>query len=210
MSGRRRALAALALGAALAAPAACDATLSFEDGDATPGADGGETGIDPLDCAQKGCPLPSLHCEPSTHRCVECVSSIDCTAASSALPTCDTATHTCVECVTGGDCRSDETCVGNRCVRACPSGTGCDSEQICNTKTHACVQCTSDVQCDDEGLPHCDAASGRCFECVADAQCPSTHPRCDAGTRRCVECDAHADCAAGRLCDPTRHKCVTF
>lgn len=209
MRRRLRAFAALAI---LSTLAACDATLSFDDGASVDGGveSGADAPSDPLGCATGACPLTSLHCEPTTRRCVECVTSNDCTLTSLALPTCDTSTHTCVECVTGGDCPSDETCVAQRCVKGCTAGSGCDSEQTCNPTTHACVECTTDAQCDEGSLAHCDGASGRCFECVTDAHCPTTHPRCDAGTRRCVECDAHADCAAGRLCDPTRHKCVTY
>jgi len=183
----------------------CNETLSFEeDFDSGPA----DVAAEASGCVQNGCPLETLRCDPSTGRCEECVLDGDCPFP---LTRCEPTTHKCYGCLEEGDCPPATTCVLSvrRCIRTCVTRDQCPPGHWCDTARSLCVSCASSSQCFDPRRRVCHGGTGRCEECARDSDCPSTNPRCDPATLRCYVCLGHSDCAAPRLCDPSRHICIT-
>jgi hypothetical protein len=88
-------------------------------------------------------------CEPNEHRCVECLSAVECAQGMS----CSSTMHTCQShCTANADC------------------AGLD-QQVCNSEG-ACVQCASDYDCaGTNGTPRCNLLGGVCVECVLTSDC---------------------------------------
>jgi hypothetical protein len=194
---------------AIALMCGCDATLSFEEGfdaatdtDASPDVD-----VD-SGCATTGCPLDTLHCDTTTGRCEECVVDGDCPGF---VPRCDPVDHKCWGCLEDDDCFSGFTCIKSvrRCARSCYTKEHCTPGTVCDTVRSICIQCMTNATCFDPARRHCQTATGRCEQCIADKDCWPTHPHCDPATFRCVACVSTSDCVAPKLCDPSRHTCVT-
>ena len=187
----------------------CDAVLQFHDVDAGSDAQA-ETG-----CTTAGCPLYSLHCEPTSATCVECLVDGDCPRQ---LGRCDPESHRCFECLASADCRPGESCItaARVCVRQCTTAAQCSGPgpgpggpATCDTGRGLCVDCAGDGDCHDAHRRICDVVSGECVDCVRDTTCPSDHPRCDPASYRCVACVRDLDCPTSTpICDPSRHACA--
>jgi hypothetical protein len=196
--------------ALLALLCGCDATLSFEEGfdAATDAPVEVEVEVDAGGCETSGCPLESLHCDPATGRCEECVVDADCPFPQFTRCGSD---HKCWGCLEEYDCYEGFTCITSvrRCAFSCTTKEQCRPGSLCDTTRSICISCLSNANCFDPGRRHCQTATGRCEECLADKDCPSTRPRCNPATFRCGACLTTADCIAPKLCDPSRHICVT-
>jgi hypothetical protein len=196
----RRVVAALVVAAS---SIACNAVLVFDDPDAS---------STPTGCAMSGCPLPSLHCDEESGRCVECVENADCP---SMRPHCDGQLHLCFQCIAANDCPFGFECVldSRQCVRSCGPTTPCPPDgSMC--ADGLCTHCGPDdpMACGFSMQRRvCDSASGQCVDCVNDFQCMDPgRPRCDPATFRCVACVYDRDCPVIRpLCDPAIHSCVS-
>ena len=120
-------------------------------------------------------------CEPTSHRCVECVTNADCTSGS--FPVCDPRSF--------------------RCTTTCSTSTDCGGG-VCDLSVSLCVECLSDTQC--ESGQHCLVAAGRCVRCLADADCSSEEGYTHCWLNQCVACNTNADCTSG-VCT-VEHACA--
>ncbi|MGZ3454095.1 MAG: hypothetical protein ACXVEF_31095 [Polyangiales bacterium] len=196
--------------------ASCDGQVRFEadpedsavdttgDGAVEDAADSEVDAVVPKCKVDGDCPFASLHCEPTSGKCVPCLADIHC-AAYSFTPRCDLTTHSCVECTLDAQCGGDEgKCDAHRCLRSCASEACVSGETpSCNPTRKVCT-CTSS-SCTSGERPRCDTMTGLCVQCAGDGDCKGDEHRCVSG--QCVHCTVDADCAAGR-CDPVRHECV--
>jgi hypothetical protein len=132
-------------------------------------------------------------CDPALELCVSCVDSSDCSAA---LPACDQRTGECVECLESADCpaiRPVCDVADQRCIE-CAADVDCASSgEVCLADLARCVQCRDDSDCrgrvvgDDDELPVCLPGELRCVECVDDADCTSDPEKPFCSTR--FECE---------------------
>jgi hypothetical protein len=192
----------------------CNATLAFEQGTDTGIDAGADTAVveeTSTGCGQTGCPFETLHCDTATGECVECIADEDCPYQ---LPRCDKFTHRCFECLEAGDCLADRECVvaARRCVRSCTTKEECISPMAptCDTFRGICIGCVSPASCPDPARRNCLLNTGQCVQCGTDKQCPfPDRPHCDNATWRCVACVTSEDCPAPKVCEPSRHVCMS-
>jgi hypothetical protein len=185
----------------------CDGQVRFEADDAEAVEDTvveATADAGPASCeSDSDCPFESLHCDPTSKRCVACVVDLHC-AAHSETPRCDASTHSCVECNVDKECGASGHCDANHCLRACFDTDDCFGETpACNPTRRVCTCTTS--SCASTERPRCETAIGICVECVGDGDCKGDRHRCVRG--ECSHCTVDADCG-GRRCDPVRHDCV--
>jgi hypothetical protein len=154
------------------------------------------------------CGLPSLHCDVSSMRCVECVRDNQCPAA---RPACLSASGTCAACSITVDCGPGEQCdpQTNKCLKLCTSNADChDPNASCNS-AGTCQVCDDEDDCSVAlGGLHCQRSAGACVQCFDDTQCRGATPHCAPASGQCVACLDSADCArAAPFCDPVVHVC---
>lgn len=147
------------------------------------------------------CAAPHPYCFGKV--CVECLTDNNC-----GNKFCDPSSHTCVECVTSGDCKLDKPyCSGHRC-RQCLVAENCGDEGLtCDTREGRCVPaCQSSEQCaGPESV--CHPNLGMCVACAEDVDCPPDRSKCEAF--KCVACRSNEDCDPARpVCDPDKLDCV--
>lgn len=166
------------------------------------------------------CAAPTPYCLDSL--CVACLTDTNC-----GNRFCEPTSHTCVECVTSGDCKNDKPyCLGNECreclvpancgdplltcdtrdgmcVPACGADADCSGPNpVCLPDLSVCVACSVDLDCPDNR--YCEL--NKCVACRTDADCDATKPRCDPEKLDCAECLVDSDCGAERACD--MRKCL--
>lgn len=203
--------AALAVLLAALAPAACQVMLRFDppDGSASRDATGVQDAPATHGCARdQDCPLPSLHCDPSSGQCLACVSDGNC-ASTAGRPRCDPALNVCVQCVGDLDCPAPGKCIRatQSCVKTCTASSDCGSGTIyCDDGL--CAQCDDDFHCTG-AHSYCDRAKDQCVGCFSDTQCAgdAAAPHCNRTIGACVGCLTGSDCPAGMACDPTDWSC---
>jgi Cys-rich repeat protein len=141
----------------------------------------------------------------------DCTESSDCP---SHRPHCDITTRRCVQCMSTAHCDTDEVCdlVAQRCTLPCTSSDDCrrEDEPRCDTARGLCVECRDDSHCDFRSAPFCRSESGRCVECLSAAHCGSEQPLCDLSRYRCEQCLGDADCGSGQRCDTSENWCVSM
>ena len=167
------------------------------------------------------CAAPTPYCYGSL--CVACLTDANC-----GNKFCEPSSHTCVDCVTSGDCKNDkpycfaqhcrqclmsENCGDptlacdtrdGRCVPACQGEEECiGPESVCLPSLGVCVGCAEDADCPPD-KQHCEA--NKCVACQVDDDCDPAKPFCDSEKSECVECLVADDCGAERACD--MHKCL--
>lgn len=147
------------------------------------------------------CALPTPYCYGSL--CVACLTDTNC-----GNKFCEPSSHTCVECVTSGDCKADKPyCFAHECHQCLiPENCG-DPLLTCDTRDGKCVPtCETDPDCSGPN-PVCLPDLRLCVACAADADCPDDRPRCE--DNKCVACRADEDCDMTKpICDPDRLECV--
>lgn len=189
--------AAVLLAAGLAM-AACQTRLNFGAADAS------------NSCAtDKDCPLPSLHCDSFSGRCVGCATDADCTSTSG-RPHCDSYLRFCVQCAGNEDCGTGGAMCNmatRTCVKTCNTAADCAaSGGWC--EDGICGQCDSDHDCGGSRPPHCDHTTDQCVGCEANTQCTSAAASvCNRAIGQCVGCVTSDDCGAGLVCDPSDWTC---
>jgi hypothetical protein len=155
------------------------------------------------------CGLESLHCDLASASCVECLNDAHC--APLGLTRCDGAIHRCVECGVDFDCPAEGACdpASRRCLQRCREDVDCAADEGCASTRGVCYECDDDDECERSLTgSHCVRESGLCVVCERDEDCAGLY--CDPVTRNCVECRHAADCGAGRVCDPSDHRCVSL
>jgi len=122
-------------------------------------------------CVAEGDCTGGLHCDMTSHACVECTTMAQCTDVG--MSRCDTTAHTCGACTVNGDC------------------THLTGTTVCDTAAGSCVQCsaTDQTACTSgiclTGTGTCapmGGATSTCGACTHDADChagqlciPMTH-----------------------------------
>ena len=154
-----------------------------------------------------GPPCPAgLSCVGET--CVECGVDAECTMTG--LGRCEPTLHRCVECLTIADCAAGFACdrIANRCLRTCGVDLPCPPEEHgCDEKRMVCYACDEDRECEDSALgPYCAADGSGCVECRGSEGCGADE-LCDDLTGLCVACRDAGDCDSG-LCDANTHTCL--
>jgi hypothetical protein len=196
--------------AALAwATLACDQSFYFD----APGVDvaaDAEAPPVPTRCrTQADCPFSSLHCDPLTGGCFECVQDRDCTETATR---CSTDLHRCVECNGSHDCPMGLACdaTTRRCLTSCVEEYDCPaSAPECDERRGVCVACDEDAECRvPAGGGYCALDGSRCVECRSDLHCAESR-LCDGLLGQCVVCRDSEDCEAGLVCDPASRICVS-
>lgn len=155
-------------------------------------------------------------CNLTSHTCVPCLSSAQCTLATA--PVCDSTNHICTGCTTDADCagrngtRACDTSTGS-CV-ACASDADCaatPAKPLCAASTHTCVACTSTaIGSTDAADRRCTALASTTPYCVLSGtqtgQCRACDPAqatTGSAQRGCEGAFCVADSATCQLCDPT-------
>ncbi|MBN1774031.1 MAG: hypothetical protein JXB32_22420 [Deltaproteobacteria bacterium] len=167
------------------------------------------------DCA------PSHTCDPTTNRCVMCLSDTDCTLPNPSPPYQRGTSEICEDYLCTAGCRLDVDCLlgyicqERRCVE------GCRTDRDCSTPLK-CVDlicrrlCTTNADCrSTPATPICDTHSALCVECMTNSDClrhAPERPVCDMTTHACG-CAADADCsafphAAAGICDVASDVCI--
>lgn len=160
-----------------------------------PAPDAGTPGFDGGAC---GCASP-LRCEDSSSRCVECLSSADC---SGETPVCDPTLARCVPCAGTLGCAAGSTCeaVHRQCVTTCTELVTCTGFAAGCIES-VCAACADDDAC---GGGRCVHETGRCVSCRSDEDCAAPTPRCEPWTGTCTACLTTSDCPAGQGCSQGR------
>lgn len=135
---------------------------------------------DPEAAAERAC-IADERCDPELGLCVECVTAVDCGAAT---PACDPRRGECVECVGPSDCPPER--------------------PTCDVDAARCIECLSDADCSATGAV-CLAGPQRCVQCRSDLDCSGLEEdsRCLPERQVCVECLVDGDCTS----DPRRPFC---
>lgn len=184
---------------------------------ATAGADVGRCVACNTD-AQCGGATP--RCETTTHTCVACLTSRECTDP--ARPVCDPTARSCRPCnaSVAGECTEDglTICAGlgpnaGRCVQ-CTTNANCTS-RVCDLAVNRCVGCTTNGDCAGS-TPICDVTSRTCRACspTSATDCLDPAPACATAGRsagRCVQCTTASSMAcrgATPICDDPNNRCV--
>ncbi len=146
-------------------------------------------------------PLPNMDAEPGS------------SAGGEGGLACDAGAKRCLGCVESSDCSAaSPVCIDGVCA-ACQESAQCPpSAPVCSA-SHACTGCTGKADCAErDATPVCDVAGGACVACTAGdgAACAAGGQVCLTGGTECVACNADTDCAlAGKArCDTVRHECV--
>lgn len=155
--------------------------------------------------AGPACPA-ELHCVEGA--CYQCAGDADCGTLD--LGRCDPTRHRCVQCLVAADCPGDSGCdpIANHCLRICGQDLPCPEDAHgCDEERMVCYACDEDYECEQSPLGSLCAPDGSgCVECRGSLGCDP--PRyCDELTGRCVECRDGSDCAS-KLCDPKLHSCL--
>jgi hypothetical protein len=191
------------------AASGCDESFYFDVPGRALVEDAGRASVPGQCSVDMDCPLDSLHCEPSTRACFECVVDQDCTTSDSRR--CDDGLHRCVECKSARDCPASSTCdsTTHRCLASCVEEYDCAiSAHGCDERRGVCIQCDRDEECAlVSGANHCAFDGTGCVACRMDSNCGSGQ-MCDILSGRCVECRDTRDCASGDFCDPATYRCV--
>jgi Cys-rich repeat protein len=194
------------------------------------GGAGGAT-VTPGTCnVETDCKL-GLHCDTAAKKCVECLSTAQCTLrAGLGLTKCDTSSSSmtfqrCVTCVADADCGAGKVCtllhfcVFSPCSNSggtstCPAAAPkCEDSGIAGVTVPICVPCEGTELVCPATTPLCQPAAGACVKCLADGDCANTNNtpptlRCDPTTFSCVGCRNNADCGVGApFCDPRTLLC---
>ncbi|MDB4986855.1 MAG: hypothetical protein JWN04_2033 [Myxococcaceae bacterium] len=117
--------------------------------------------------------------EPTSKKCVQCITAANCVGNTGAAGPVCTAAFTCAQCTTSLDCPA--------------------SAPTCNPLTNMCVPCTIDAECPASrfpATPHCNA--GACAACSDSSQCPDAKPICSPAAKSCVLCNGEVN--ADALC----------
>jgi hypothetical protein len=126
------------------------------------------------------------------------------------LPRCDPSRHRCVACLTTLDCQDGFACdsLANRCLQTCAADKPCPKDAHgCDERRHVCYECDEDHECATSPLGQLCASDGSgCVECRKEAECPGQH--CDQLSGRCVECRDGGDCPS-QICDPSTFTCAS-
>jgi Cys-rich repeat protein len=163
------------------------------------------------DCDSEGCD-PPLTCDAQSGRCVECLTTSDCTGANA--PICDTGRQVCVRCLSDVDCpiatpacRLTNDAAANLCVQ-CLTDAQCAAETpACDLNANACTaRCNDSAQC-GPAAPVCDIRRQVCVQCQKDADC-SSGSVCEVASARCVQCLDDRSCTGGQICDLATRTCV--
>lgn len=121
------------------------------------------------------CPSSLPACDPSSQRCVRCLSDSECKGTDN--PACDPATHTCVACTSDLHCPDK-----------------LEGKGFCDTGTNTCVGCQNSSHCSGTFFI-CDATSKSCRWCQENSECPAG--LCFLGS---CTCNQQGDCPAGLSC----------
>jgi hypothetical protein len=156
-----------------------------------------------VECLGDGqCPSTAHRCDPSSNRCVECLTATDCPVSS--LPGEETKPSSCTatghHCLLGCDDSSPTvTCPTTRNFTC--AGSGVD----------LCVECRSNGDCSGSSNGSI-CSENLCVRCTATSGSCASGQSCDAVTGRCVECLSSRDChnTALPLCSPTTLTCVAL
>lgn len=139
-------------------------------------------------CAEARPDKPDLRvCNSTTHTCVGCLQSPDCSnnavAKAAGLLTCDTGKNICIDCMSASDCSGRvgmPYCANGRCSQ-------CESDSHCSGSTPYCVVPSGGVR------KQCEGCSAQPSTFCSDKNVAT--PVCSqAGT--CAPCSKHEDCAA--------------
>lgn len=154
------------------------------------------------------CLIPSLHCDPMSRQCVECINGTQCRRGR----LCDPTLQRCVECIRDGECPAGSACqpTTHECVPTCINNRDCPTQLPWCSQRGICVGCLGNQDCAGpgpmQGLGLCDPTIGQCAECTSSLQCPRQQV-CDPTTDRCVGCLTNLDCLPNEVCDPDRRAC---
>lgn len=158
------------------------------------------------------CPADQ-YCEPTTLACAPgCKNDAACTG-SPAGPHCNPTLHRCVECVVGGDCTAPKICTpAGVCADACGGGGSCTGgKECCGTATKACV----DTKTDRFNCGGCDKVCPGASPLCCDGKCvDSATDEANCGTcgTACSTLNATPTCMGGSCqfaCTPTFAHCTT-
>lgn len=135
-----------------------------------------------------------------------CQNSLDC-----GENVCNPSTHRCVECVTAADCSTNQACSNDHClaITACTSDKQCTPQgQLCDTGAGHCVDCLQDGDCDAGRF----CSSGACVPSTPQSCSPSAR-FCDGNVVR--QCDGTGQssttfetCTGSEFCDAKTAACV--
>lgn len=120
--------------------------LLASEADAAKAMDGGEDSSGKACGTDGDCSPPLPYCDMTRNRCVECLTSSNCTTG-----VCDPLLHACVECSEASQCHDAH-------------------RPICLPDARVCAQCGSDADCFGESS-HCEPVTHRCVECLQDGHC---------------------------------------
>jgi len=189
--------------------AGCDESFYFDVPGRGVAEDAGSPSVPGQCSVDTDCALDSLHCDPSTRACFECVVDEDCRASASRR--CDDGLHRCVECKSARDCAVGSTCdpTTHGCLASCVEEDDCAvSAHGCDERRGVCIQCDRDEECASlSGTSHCAFDGAGCVECRMDSHC-GAGLTCDILSGRCVECRDSRDCAVGAVCEPASYRCM--
>jgi hypothetical protein len=179
-------------------------------------------GGDGPDCRTVGCD-GTLVCNTATRRCVECLSSVDCTAAlasgdAGTGAVCDLQEHSCVQCLQDVDCtgtknvcKTNAASDRNECVQCTRDAQCGGNTPVCDLGTNECsTRCTDTAQCAGGNKPVCNIDRQVCVQCQVNAECSGSTPQCNTTSNECVQCVDDVPClGAGQVCDTTANRCVS-
>ncbi len=184
---------------------ACDANVANDCTERTCGCGG----ISKVECSGA-----TPKCDAAQDKCVECVSSEDCSANATNKfcfargATADAKDNTCVACdpATNAGCAgTTPICNASATCEACTaSPNNCDGTLVClsaGPSAGAC-QCSASSDCTTPTTPICDGMSKLCVGCTTNAQCNAKKAGdvCETATGDCVDCLQNTDCAATEYC----------
>jgi hypothetical protein len=160
-------------------------------------------------CAKdRDCGLPSLHCNVSSMRCVECLNDGQCPAA---RPACLPETGTCAACSVLVDCAAGQLCdlQTNKCLFLCTSDADCDDPHSSCNNSGFCQVCDDKDDCSVAlGGNYCQRSAGACVQCLDNSQCHGKTPLCALPSGLCVACADSSDCGkSAPFCDPFARVC---
>jgi Cys-rich repeat protein len=191
-------------------------TQDFRCGATDAGATDGDAGGP--DCRTVGCDGTQI-CNPATRRCVECLSSVDCTNAvasgdAGTGAVCDLQKHSCVTCLTDVDCTgTNKVCKSdsNECVQCTRDAQCGGNTPVCDLGTNECsTRCTDATQCAGGNKPVCNIDRQLCVECLVNAECSGATSQCNPSSNECVQCVDDVPClGSGQVCDTTANRCVS-
>jgi hypothetical protein len=131
-----------------------------------------------------------------------CASSKDCVVG-----ICDLTTHVCIGCLTTADCTTGQTCNKTNCIDAtsCTTDSQCKTtNQVCATVSGICVDCVMTADCATGATCGSDNTCKPAPKtCSSSKDCAKV---CDKSGGVCVDCLVDADCTTGEFCNGS-HAC---